>query len=136
MGNLRQCGNMGVVALYNSREVGRDCLTLSEALVREELEVQELNRNGSGPALQVTNFSQLDVLVAEGEELSGQTHRKLLDRTVLFRGESKTLMQVNPSEHIISNGPSQGSFREYLRAFPLLPGQHAEGRRGQPQQRD
>src|SRR6266571_2400208 len=80
LGNLCQVGNMGVVALYYSHEVGRDYLTLSDALIREELAVQELDRNGSGPTLQVTNFSQFDVLVAEGEELSGQTHRKLLDR--------------------------------------------------------
>src|SRR2546421_199264 len=95
LGQLQQCGTMGVVPLFTKTNGGPDYLTLSQALAQHQLTVTECSQGDSGPALNVINWASLPVLMIEGEELHAHAQSEAIDQSLLLQEQSETLFALS-----------------------------------------
>jgi hypothetical protein len=96
---LMACDNMTVFPLKRDRgdEVAgsRKYLLAAEAMQREQVDVEEVNRAGSVPHLLVKNRGDQAVLFVEGEELVGAKQNRVLNTTVLVGANTDCVVPVS-----------------------------------------
>lgn len=90
--------NMQVIQLFSDVEECLYYLTLKEALEKKLLLIQEVSTGGSVPELKVINHSDDPVLLLDGEELSGAKQNRVLNTTILVKGNSEVIIPVSCTE--------------------------------------
>ena len=80
---------------------------LRKALLEGWIRITEVSEGGSVPDLKVLNESSFNILLLDGEELSGAKQNRVLNTTLLISGKSELIIPVSCTEHgrwsLISN---------------------------------
>jgi hypothetical protein len=97
-GETREYEKMTVMPIMGNPDEGSVYLTLKEALDMNLLKIMEVNDSGSVPELKAVNKSELPVLILDGEELVGAKQNRVLNTTVLLKGDSETIIPVSCTE--------------------------------------
>jgi hypothetical protein len=87
--------NMAVYPLLSSYEAGLGYLLLDEALTQGLIEVVEISKEGAVPELRVINNGRLMVLILDGEELVGAKQNRVVNTTILVKGDSTLVIPVS-----------------------------------------
>ena len=87
--------NLGVFPLLSTYDLSLEYLTLDEALPEGLIEVLETDEDGAVPELRVINRSPLLVMILDGEELVGAKQNRIVNTTVLIKGNSTTIIPVS-----------------------------------------
>jgi hypothetical protein len=90
--------NMDVIPIFATQNGGPEYITLKEALDNNFITITELNQSGSVPELKVINKSAQLVLLLDGEELIGAKQNRVLNTSVLLKGDSETIIPVSCTE--------------------------------------
>jgi len=70
-------------------------LLLDKALSEDLIEIIEVNKEGSVQDLKVNNHSSLMVLILDGEELVGAKQNRVVNTTILVKGNSELVIPVS-----------------------------------------
>jgi len=97
-GETQQYKNITVVPLFYADAGKVDYLTLKEALDKKVISVNEVSAGGSVPELVVDVNADVNVLILDGEELSGAKQNRILNSSVLLWGKSRTTVPVSCTE--------------------------------------
>ncbi len=109
IGEKQQFKNITVVPLFYA-DAGRvDYLTLKEALDKKVISINEVSAGGSVPELVVDVNADVNVLILDGEELSGAKQNRILNSSVILWGKSRTTVPVSCTE--------QGRWRHVSKSF-------------------
>jgi hypothetical protein len=95
IGQPQQFRNLTAFPLINRRAPQAGYLTLNEAIMEDELTINEISEGGSVPELIIDNRSDKNVLVLDGEELLGAKQNRIANLTVLAEANSKTVLPVS-----------------------------------------
>jgi hypothetical protein len=87
--------NMTLYCLLSAHEAPVDFMTLDNALKNDALIITEVTEGGSVPELKVSNKSEINVLLLDGEELVGAKQKSVLNTTVLIAPNSETIIPVS-----------------------------------------
>lgn len=98
IGETQQFKNITVVPLFYAGAGTVDYLTLKEALDKKAISINEVSAGGSVPELVVDVNDDINVLILDGEELSGAKQNRILNTSVLLWGRSKTTVPVSCTE--------------------------------------
>ncbi len=98
LGQMQTFKNMSILPLFTSINGGPDYITLQGALADKLITITELDQSGSVPELKVVNDSDQQVLLLDGEELTGAKQNRVLNTTILFRKRSATTIPVSCTE--------------------------------------
>lgn len=98
LGSMQSFQNMDVIPIFATHNGGPEYITLKEALERNFITITELNQSGSVPELKVINKSAGLVLLLDGEELVGAKQNRVLNTSVLLKGNSETIIPVSCTE--------------------------------------
>jgi len=99
VGEPRRFKNLEVFPLFPSRNVGPDFLALKQALEQRKIVITETTESGSVPQLKVTNRGNEFVLLIDGEELMGAKQNRVLNTSILIKGQSEITIPVSCTEH-------------------------------------
>jgi hypothetical protein len=108
-GDTQQFKNITVVPLFYAGVGTVDYLTLKEALDKKAIAINEVSAGGSVPELVVDVNDDINVLILDGEELSGAKQNRILNTSVLLWGKSRTTVPVSCTE--------QGRWRHVSKSF-------------------
>ena len=97
-GEAMEYEKMTVMPIMGNPDVGSVYLTLKEALDMNLLKIMEVDDSGSVPELKAVNMSELPVLILDGEELVGAKQNRVLNTTVLLKGDSEIVIPVSCTE--------------------------------------
>lgn len=97
-GKLTLFQGLGLLPLFHWEYEGLDHLTLKEALEQDVLLISEVSHGGSVPELKVINRGKAAVLLLDGEELAGAKQNRVLNTTILVRGNSEVIIPVSCTE--------------------------------------
>ncbi len=98
LGELQIFENMAIVPLFTSQNGGPDYGLLKEAMDQALITVTEVNQSGSVPELKVTTTSPRPILLLDGEELIGARQNRVLNTSILLKGNSETFIPVSCTE--------------------------------------
>lgn len=98
-GSTQSFQNMDIIPIFADSHGGPEYVTLKEALEENFITITELSQSGSVPELKVINTSAHLVLLLDGEELVGAKQNRVLNTTVLLKGNSETIIPVSCTEH-------------------------------------
>ena len=98
LGNLQKHANLQIYPLFFSGNHSPEYLTLKEALEKNLLTVIEVDKQGSVPELKVKNTADSQVLLLDGEELTGAKQNRVLNTTILLKKKSETVIPVSCTE--------------------------------------
>ena len=98
LGSMQSFQNMDVIPIFAIQNGGPEYITLKEALDKDFITITELNQSGSVPELKVINKSAELVLLLDGEELIGAKQNRVLNTSVLLKGNSETIIPVSCTE--------------------------------------
>lgn len=98
LGELQVFKNMAIVPLFVSRNGGPEYGLLKEALDESLINITEVDQSGSVPELKVVNTSPRPVLLLDGEELIGAKQNRVLNTSILLKGNSETAIPVSCTE--------------------------------------
>ena len=98
LGSMQSFQNMDVIPIFATQNDGPEYITLKEALDKDYITITELNQSGSVPELKVINKSAGLVLLLDGEELIGAKQNRVLNTSVLLKGNSETVIPVSCTE--------------------------------------
>ena len=95
IGRKQSYKNLAVFPLLSTYALDLEYLLLDEALAEELIEVVEVDKSGSVPELKVINKSPQMILILDGEELVGAKQNRIINTTILVRGDSTTVIPVS-----------------------------------------
>jgi hypothetical protein len=98
LGEPQTFENMTVYPLFVPQNGGPAYLVLKEAMEQQLISITEVNESGSVPELKVINRSEGFVLLLDGEELAGAKQNRVLNTSVLLKGQSETVIPVSCTE--------------------------------------
>jgi hypothetical protein len=98
LGSMQSFQNMDVIPIFATHNGGTEYITLKEALDKDIITITELNQSGSVPELKVVNKSAELILLLDGEELIGAKQNRVLNTSVLLKGNSETIIPVSCTE--------------------------------------
>ena len=87
LGSMQSFQNMDVIPIFVTHNGGPEYITLKDALDKNFITITELSQSGSVPELKVINKSAHLILLIDGEELIGAKQNRVLNTSVLLRGE-------------------------------------------------
>jgi len=97
-GDLQSFGGVGVLPVFRREYDALDHLTLKEALMEGVLIIGEVSHAGSVPELKAGNRGATPILVLDGEELAGAKQNRVLNTTILIKGNSEVVIPVSCTE--------------------------------------
>ena len=118
--------NLAVFPLLSTYALSIEYLTLDEALPEGLIEVLETNEAGAVPELRVINWSPLSVMILDGEELVGAKQNRIVNTTILLKGNATTIIPVSCVEHGRWSYSSQRFRSEKRMMSPNLRSQKAQ----------
>lgn len=98
LGELQVFKNMAIVPLFLTRDGGPKYGLLKDALDEALIAITEVDQSGSVPELKVVNTSPRLILLLDGEELIGAKQNRVLNTSILLRGNSETVIPVSCTE--------------------------------------
>ena len=98
LGELQVFENMAIVPVFTSLNGGPDYELLKGAMDEALITITEVNRSGSVPELKVTTTSPHPILLLDGEELIGAKQNRVLNTSILLKGDSETIIPVSCTE--------------------------------------
>jgi hypothetical protein len=98
LGEIQIFQNMAIMPLFVPLNGGPDYRLLKEALDQAEITITEIGQSGSVPELQVINTVPRPILLLDGEELVGAKQNRVLNTTILLKGNSETIIPVSCTE--------------------------------------
>lgn len=90
--------NVTVFPLFSQLKEVTAYKTLNQALKDNLIRISEVEHGGNVPEILVQNFSDIPVLILDGEELMGAKQNRVLNTTVLLEVNSKTVVPVSCTE--------------------------------------
>jgi hypothetical protein len=87
-----------LVPLFSDEEPRVAYSTLSTALKKRAIRIEEVSSAGSVPNLRVVNVSDEAVLLLDGEELAGAKQNRVLNTTILVAAHSELVIPVSCTE--------------------------------------
>jgi hypothetical protein len=87
--------NLALYPLLSTCAAGLDYLLLDEALGRGLMEIVEVSKEGVVPELRVINNGPLMILILDGEELVGAKQNRVVNTTILVKGDSTLVIPVS-----------------------------------------
>ena len=99
VGRKQSYKNLALFPLLSTYSTGLTYLLLDEALSEGVIEVVEVDKEGSVPELKVINKSSKMVLILDGEELVGAKQNRVVNTTIMIKGNSSTIITVSCVEH-------------------------------------
>ena len=99
IGRKQSFKNLAMFPLLSTYCSDLDYLLLDEALREGLIEVAEVSEEGSVPELKVTNRSPHMVLILDGEELVGAKQNRIVNTTILLKGNATIIIPVSCVEH-------------------------------------
>lgn len=97
-GEAQQYENMAVLPLFTDVAGDIEYMTLKDAMLRNLLKVEEIDKGGSVPELKVTNMAEIPVLLLDGEEVAGAKQNRVLNTSILLKEKSVTVIPVSCTE--------------------------------------
>ncbi len=94
MGDAVEFGQLKVTPVFQREERHSPFLDLEEALRLNLAEVTEVSEQGSVPFLQVSNRSERDVIILDGEELVGAKQNRIVNTTIVIPAHSTVPIPV------------------------------------------
>lgn len=98
IGPIKKYKHVAVAPLFTDVKPKFDYIVLKEAIKKNLVVVTEVDEHGSVPELMVVNSSAFEVLTLDGEELLGAKQNRVLNTSILLRGNSETLIPVSCTE--------------------------------------
>ena len=98
IGRKQSYKNLALFPLLSSYSLDLDYLLLDEALSGDVIEVGEVGEEGRVPELKVVNKSPMMVLILDGEELVGAKQNRIVNTTILIKGNTTTVILVSRVE--------------------------------------
>jgi hypothetical protein len=95
LGHEQSYRNLAMYPLFSVHQTTLDYITLDEAFAKDLIEVAEVSEEGSVPHLKVENKSPEMVLILDGEELVGAKQNRIVNTTILLRGDTSTTIPVS-----------------------------------------
>jgi len=95
VGRKQSFKNLSIFPLLSTYSLDLEYLLLDEALTEGLVEVVEVDTEGSVPDLKVVNKSPQMTLILDGEELVGAKQNRIMNTTILIRGNSTTVVPVS-----------------------------------------
>jgi len=99
VGRKQSHKNLALYPLLSTYSSGLEYLLLDEALSENLMEVVELDSDGSVPELKVVNKSPEMILILDGEELVGAKQNRIVNTTILVKGNTTIVIPVSCVEH-------------------------------------
>ena len=99
VGRKQSYKNLALYPLLSTYSVGLEYLLLDEALSENLIEIVEKDSDGSVPELKVVNKSQKMILILDGEELVGAKQNRIVNTTILVKGNGTMVIPVSCVEH-------------------------------------
>ena len=99
VGRKQSYKNLALYPLLSTYNVGLEYLLLDEALRENLIEIVEKDSDGSVPELKVVNKSQIMILILDGEELVGAKQNRIVNTTILVKGNGTMVIPVSCVEH-------------------------------------
>ncbi len=98
LGNPQNFEKISVIPVMGSVEESSIYLTMEEALDMNLLTISEVDDSGSVSELKAVNKSELPILILDGEEVVGAKQNRVLNTSVLLKGDSETIIPVSCTE--------------------------------------
>ena len=95
VGRKQSFKNLAMYPLLSNYRVTFDYNLLDEALDNNDIEINEVDKEGSVPELKVTNKSQTMILIIDGEELVGAKQNRIVNTTILIPADSTIIIPVS-----------------------------------------
>ena len=95
IGRKQSYKNLAIFPLISTYAVDLDYLLLDEALSEGVIDVVEVGKEGAVPELKVINKSPMMVLILDGEELVGAKQNRIVNTTILIKGNTTTVIPVS-----------------------------------------
>ena len=99
VGRKQSYKNLALYPLLSTYNLTMEYLMLDEALNENLIEIVEKDSDGSVPELRVMNESPRIILILDGEELVGAKQNRIVNTTILLKGNSTTVIPVSCVEH-------------------------------------
>ena len=99
VGRKQSYKNLALYPLLSTYSSGLEYLLLDEALSENLMEMVELDSDGSVPELKVVNKSSKMILILDGEELVGAKQNRIVNTTILVKGNTTIVIPVSCVEH-------------------------------------
>lgn len=96
LGEIISYENLAIIPVF--AEGNGHYITLKEAMDLKVLTVKEVSESGSVPELKVINMGDKDILLLDGEELTGAKQNRVLNTTVLIGAKSEVIIPVSCTE--------------------------------------
>lgn len=90
--------NLCIFPLLNDSDTEPDYLSMKTALEKRQLEIREVSESGSVPNLKVINYSDLPVLIIDGEEVAGAKQNRIVNTSILVPARKEILIPVSCTE--------------------------------------
>ena len=95
-GDLQSCGSVVAFPIITPVIPGALLyITLSEALEKNLLTIQEISFSGSAPELKVISSSPIPVLILSGEEVKGARENRILNASILIEALASVIIPVS-----------------------------------------
>ena len=95
VGRKQSYKNLAVYPLLSTYTDESEYLLLPEALNGGVIEITERDESGAVPELKVVNSSSMMVLILDGEELVGAKQNRIVNTTILIKGNSSVVSPVS-----------------------------------------
>jgi len=95
VGRKQSYKNMTLFPLLSDYSADLDYFLLDEALTEDFIEVVEKDLDGSVPELKVVNKSPHLIMILDGEELVGAKQNRIVNTTILVKGNSTVVIPVS-----------------------------------------
>jgi hypothetical protein len=99
IGRKQSYKNLALYPLLSTCSLGLEYPLLDEALNKNLIEIVEKDRGGSVPELRVMNKSPKMILILDGEELVGAKQNRIVNTTILVKGNATIVIPVSCVEH-------------------------------------
>ncbi|MDQ3817020.1 MAG: hypothetical protein M3362_04935 [Acidobacteriota bacterium] len=86
---------MRVTPVFTSEDRHMPYLELDEALKQGAVKITEVSEGGSVPLLEVSNLSDRDVIILDGEELLGAKQNRIVNTTIIVPAKAKVTIPVS-----------------------------------------
>ncbi len=98
-GDLQYYGKVAALPITTpDLSAANNYITLSEAIYRMMIRIEEISYGGSVPELKVISTSDIPVLILSGEEVRGAKQNRILNTSILVPPKSEMIIPVSCTE--------------------------------------
>jgi len=99
IGGMQSYGSIAAFPLFTPvRAEALQYITMSEAIEKKLIKIEEVSESGSVPELRVVNTSPVPVLMLSGEEVKGAKQNRILNTSILLAALTSVIIPVSCTE--------------------------------------